>query len=224
MAVLEIDMVVIPEGTFLMGGSADDKYAGASERPRREQRVASFALARFPVAEVEGDRPRVDVSWDEAVAYCASLGPGYRLPTEVEWEYACRAGSSAPYPGGDLPDPERINFFYDVHGNRVGPGRRLPLGWGAPNAFGLHDMLGNVCEWVADDWRKDYESVVADPEMKTLRGGAWDYLPSMVRSSWRDGAHRATRRDNLGFRVARSLGEWSDTLTSIGNEGRLNAR
>ena len=196
-------MIRVPAGSFVMGCVEDDKFGNSHELPRMEVEVAAFELA-VHVFSV-GDLPMVNVSWNEAVAYCVELGEGYRLPTEVEWEYACRAGTTTPFPTGDLPDPAEVNFYYDENGNRVGPGRLLPLGWGKPNAFGVHDMLGNVCEWVADSWRTDYASGVVDASLKTLRGGAWDYLPRLLRPSWRDFAPATTRRDNLGFRVARDL-------------------
>lgn len=197
-------MIHVPAGKFVMGCVPDDKFANRHELPRVEVEVAAFELAAHPVADA-GLLPMVNVSWDEAAAYCAGLGDGFRLPTEAEWEYACRAGTTTPFPSGDLPDPGEVNFLYDEHGRRVGPGQLLPVGWGKANAFGLHDMLGNVCEWVADSWRLDHVSSAADENLKTIRGGAWDYLPRLLRASWRDFAPASTRRDNLGFRVARDL-------------------
>ena len=196
-------MIRIPAGRFVMGCVEDDKFGNSHELPRVEVAVASFELSKFPVADPQ--LPMVNVSWNEAREYCAGLGSGFRLPTEAEWEYACRAGSTSPFPDGDRPDPDQVNFLYDERGARVGPGRLLPVGWGEANAFGLHDMLGNVCEWVADAWRADYSSTPLDGDLKTIRGGAWDYLPRLLRPSWRDFAPAGTRRDNLGFRVARDI-------------------
>ena len=200
----QLDMVRIPAGRFVMGCVEEDKFANAHELPRTVVDVPSFEMSRHPVVDDEG-LPRVNVSWDEAEAYCASLGVGYRLPTEAEWEYACRAGSITPYPTGDQPDPEQVNFLYDELGNRIGPGKLLPVGWGKPSAFGLHDMLGNVCEWVEDAWRPNHASEVEDRNLKVIRGGAWDYLPRLLRPSWRDCLGHGVRRDNLGFRVARDV-------------------
>ncbi|MEM7387832.1 MAG: formylglycine-generating enzyme family protein, partial [Verrucomicrobiota bacterium] len=136
----------------------------------------------------------------------------WRLPSEAEWEYACRAGTETPFPTGAMPDLEAANLLYDESGNRVGKQRILPRGWGKPNAFGLHDMIGNVCEWVEDDWVPDYETIdpngaarQSDSDRKVIRGGAWDSMPRLARSSYRDFAPPAIRRDNLGFRVACDL-------------------
>ena len=200
----KVEMMRVPAGSFVMGCVLEDKFSNVHELPRTHVEVASFELSRHPVVDAAG-LPRVNVSWGEAADFCAELGEGYRLPTEQEWEYACRAGSTTAYPTGDRPDPSQVNFLYDELGNRVGPGRLLPIGWGEANAFGLHDMLGHVCEWVSDGWRPNYASVVDDLDLKVIRGGAWDYLPRLLRSSWRDGLGRRVRRDNVGFRVARDL-------------------
>ena len=197
-------MITVPAGKFVMGCVVDDKFSNRHELPRTEVTVGAFEMSKHPVS-ADGQLPVVAVSWDEAQAHCARLGDGFRLPTEAEWEYACRAGTTTPFPTGDAPDPASVNFLYDEQGRRVGPGELLPVGWGRANAFGLHDMLGNVCEWVADSWRPDYSTPAPDEMVKTIRGGAWDYLPRLLRPSWRDFAHRSTRRDNLGFRVARDI-------------------
>ena len=201
----KLDMVLIPPGRYVMGCVEEDKFANTHELPRIEMEIAAFQMSRHPIAEENGALPRVNVSWNEANAYCQQLGEGYRLPTEAEWEYACRAGSTTPFPTGDQPDPDQVNFLYDEQGNRIGPGKLLPNGWGKPNAFGLHDMLGNVCEWVSDHWRSNHSCVVEDFNLKVIRGGAWDYLPRLLRPSWRDAAGCLTRRDNLGFRVVCDL-------------------
>ena len=199
-----MEMIRIPAGRFVMGCVADDKFGNSHELPRTTVEIGAFEMSKHPIAGADL-LPLVNISWDEAVAHCAGLGPGFRLPSEAEWEYACRAGTTTPFPTGDFPDPAAVNFLYDEQGKRTGPGRRLPVGWGEPNAFGLHDMLGNVCEWVADSWRPDYASEAPDGRFKTIRGGGWDYLPRLLRPSCRDFAPAGTRRDNLGFRIARDL-------------------
>ena len=198
-------MVTIPAGHFLMGSAAEDKFASACDKTPRRCELSAFQMSRHPIPEPGSDLPWVNVSWEEAQAYCDYLGQGYRLPTEMEWEYACRAGSTTAFPTGDEPDRAQVNYLYDEQGNRVGVGKRLPNGWGKPNAFGLHDMLGNVCEWVADSWHSDSGATAVDSDLKVIRGGAWDYMPRLLRSSWRDFANCTTRRDNLGFRLCRDL-------------------
>ena len=206
----------LPGGTFFMGENDDDKFANDTERPRHRVDVASFRIADAPVTIGEFRRfrpghesglppewPVAMVSWDDAVAYCQWLGPEFRLPTEAEWEYAARAGTQTPYHCGETIDLSQANFLYTEQGAKIGLGRRTPSGSYPANAFGLFDMLGNVCEWTEDLWRPDYQTEPLWNETRhVLRGGAWDYLPRLLRCSWRDGLARDKRRDNAGFRIA----------------------
>jgi len=204
-------MIELPADEFIMG-----------ENP------SPFALGKFPVtvgefrkfrsenlSEDASELPIVRVSWDDAVAYCDWLsersGRAYRLPSEAEWEFACRAGSRTPFASGDEISSDDANFLYDENGTRVGVGRRTTAGAFPPNNFGLHDMHGNVCEWVADSWHADYGGAPTDgsawtspDERRVIRGGAWDYLPRLLRSSWRDWRLANQLADNIGFRVATS--------------------
>ena len=218
-------MVEVPSGTFLMGENEEDKYANDTERPRHEVSVDRFEIGRDPVTigqfrvfrpdhepGLPVDWPAANVSWLDAQEYCKWLGWGYRLPTEAEWEFAARGGTQSPYPHGTVLEIEHANFYYDERGNRVGLGHRSPVGSYPPNRFGLHDMLGNVCEWVEDEWTHMYDateeesgSVTQLNTHRVLRGGAWDYLPRLLRVSWRDSLAQTVRRDNVGFRIARSL-------------------
>jgi formylglycine-generating enzyme required for sulfatase activity len=220
-------MVEIPAGDFLMGETVDDKFAGATERPAHRVVISrAFLMAPFPVTCGEyrrfapmfptgnDDLPAVNVNWDDACAYCAWLssenGRAFRLPTEAEWEYACRAGSREPFSWGGVIAAHDANFLHDENCVRIGPGHRTPRGAYPPNPFGLCDMHGNVCEWVADAWHPDYHGAPEDgsvwtastgDQRRVIRGGAWDYLPRLLRSAWRDWLPRDTRRDNVGFRV-----------------------
>ena len=206
----------LPGGTFFMGENDDDKFANDTERPRHRVDVASFRIADAPVTIGEFRRfrpghesglppewPVAMVSWDDAVAYCQWLGPEFRLPTEAEWEYAARAGTQTPYHCGETIDLSQANYLYTEQGAKIGIGRRTPSGSYPANAFGLFDMLGNVCEWTEDLWRPDYQTEPLWNETRhVLRGGAWDYLPRLLRCSWRDALARDKRRDNAGFRIA----------------------
>lgn len=207
--------VDLPAGEFWMGENANDKFANDTERPRHRVAVAAFRLAAFPVTVAEfrafrpehpdpgaPDWPVAFVSWRDAVAYADAHGA--RLPTEAEWEYAARAGSTTPYPQGDTLAAADANHLYSERGERIGPGHRTPAGAYPPNAFGLHDLLGNVAEWCADPWRPRYDAAPA-PGRRVLRGGAWDYLPRLLRVSWRDSLEETARRDNVGFRLAADL-------------------
>lgn len=222
--------VPIPVGANVMGAAPDDKFATNTERPvHRVEFRRAFLLAPFPVtvdqyrafrpghtAAADPALPVTEVSCDDARDYCAWLraetGEPVRLPSEAEWEYACRAGATAPFATGAELRPDQANYLFAEDGERVGPGRRTPAGRYPPNAFGLEDLHGNVCEWVADGWHPDYAGAPTDgtawreggdPGRGVIRGGAWDYLPRLLRCAWRDGPPRGCRRDNLGFRLAR---------------------
>ncbi len=212
-----IPSVAVPAGRFLRGASLHDKFANSTERPATWCEVAPFVMMVFPVTETllaawrggpAGDLPAVRVSWLQASAFAEWLsrktGNPWRLPTETEWEWACRAGTTTPYHTGDALPPSAANYLYDECGRRVGRGCRTPPGTHAPNAFGLEDMHGNVLEWCADPWRPRYDAA-PDESQRIVRGGAWDLLPRLLRASWRDGLPLETRRDHLGFRLVHSL-------------------
>jgi formylglycine-generating enzyme required for sulfatase activity len=221
-------MVELRAGEFMMGENEGDKFANDTERPAHPVRIpAGLAFGCFPVTVGEfrrfrpdharnedGELPVVRVSWQDAQDYCRWLSEqtrrAYRLPSEAEWEYACRAGSCTVFARGDEITPTEANFLYDEHGMRIGLGRRTRVGSYPPNAFGFHDLHGNVCEWVEDTWHPSYSSapndgrawVETEDSRHVVRGGAWDYLPRLLRSSWRDWRPAGHRADNLGFRVA----------------------
>ena len=215
------EMAMLSGGEFSMGESSEDKFANDTERPAHQVSIAPFALARFVVTVGEyrvfrpehasddsPELPVVNVSWNDARAYCdwlsAQLGQHYRLPSEAEWEYACRAGTRTPFTCGHEITQRDANYFYSESGERVGCGHRTARDRFPANAFGLFDMHGNVCEWVEDAWRPNYSTAPSDSDRRTIRGGAWDYLPRLLRSAWRDGLPADCRRDNLGFRIATS--------------------
>jgi formylglycine-generating enzyme required for sulfatase activity len=173
------------------------------------------------------DLPVEHVSWDEAIAFCNKLseheglkpyyrvgggaplgGDGYRLPTEAEWEYACRAGSTTRFSFGD--DEARLGEYAWFVGNS--DSKTHPVGQKRPNAFGLYDMHGNVWEWCWDGYEaKSYAgSPGADPlgpsqaAARVIRGGGWIIEPRLARSTYRYGFSPEYRKFDLGFRVARS--------------------
>ena len=203
-----------------MGGVPEDKFVSEVELPRHEVKVGAFELARHPVTrgqwfggEAEDPQlPVTGVSFDDAERFARRFG--CRLPSEAEWEYACRAGSATVFSHASVLDLADANFLYDESGVVVGRGAPMPVGSHLPNAFGLHDLLGNVCEWTSDLWHPGYDGVPADgspwldggkPGHRVIRGGAWDHLPRLLRASWRDQAPESARWDNLGFRLARDL-------------------
>ncbi len=186
---------------------------------------------RDPGYPQTGDHPVVCVSWDDAQAYAGWLsrkcGKKYRLLTEAEWEYAARAGTTTSRYWGDDPDEacthanvyddrgRRANRFeWSRHGCDDGFGQTSPAGRFRPNRFGLHDMLGNVWEWVQDCYHDSYTGApengsawVSGPcQERVLRGGSWVYIPPSVRSANRGKYPAGTRNFYLGFRVAADLG------------------
>ena len=177
--------------------------------------------------------PVLNVTWNDAVEFCQWLsrkeGKDYRLPTEAEWEYACRAGSTTRYVGGDDPngldriartaDAKGRNDFPDVAGLIIPKGDNqtftVPVGSFPPNAFGLCDMHGNAWEWCADRYGEDYyaSSPLDDPRgpdsgnLRVRRGGAWNSFPLWARTSFRNWNTPDSRCVNLGFRIALDLTE-----------------
>jgi formylglycine-generating enzyme required for sulfatase activity len=232
MTVANIRCAIIPRGTYEVGTRGQDRFASATERPLFGMSLPKpVAVACDPVTEREyatfapnhvekpADLPVVNVSWPDANAYCAWLGAktGYvwRLPSEAEWETACRAGTNSPYSTGDSLPLESANYLYNESGERVGLSNRTSPGKYPPNAWGLHDMHGNVAEWCADAWHPSLDGAASDGSprdgspgsLRVIRGGSWDLLPRLLRSSNRDALPPDTRRDNVGFRVALTLSE-----------------
>ena len=166
-----------------------------------------------------GRRPVINVSWGDATDYVSWLskktGRKYRLLTEAEWEYAARAGSTTDYPWGDAMDCGKAR--YDGGPGSSCDSKRVrgtqPVGRYAANAWGLYDMQGNVWQWCQDSWHGDYRDAPTDgtawrggdESMAVLRGGAWNYAASGLRSADRNWLPRVARTNFLGFRVARSL-------------------
>jgi formylglycine-generating enzyme required for sulfatase activity len=221
-------MVLLSAGEFVMGENTGDKFANDTERPAHRVKISKdFALGCFPVTVGEFRRfrpghapgeaaglPVVRVGWQDSIDYCEWLtcrsGRAYRLASEAEWEFCCRAGARSPFGCGDEISPLLANYLYDESGGRIGRGGRTRAGSYSPNAFGLYDLHGNVCEWVEDNWHQDYHGAPEDgaawtengDTRRVIRGGAWDYLPRLLRSAWRDWRTADCRADNVGFRVA----------------------
>ena len=242
-----LEMVSIPGGTFLMGspgGEGDD-----SERPQHEVVVQPFFMGKFQVTQAQwkaiaslpkverdlkpkpsnfkGDkRPVEQVSWHDAVEFCARLskktGREYRLPSEAEWEYACRAGTTTPFHFGETittdlanyrgTDDESLGWKGSYGSGPKGEDRKetTPVGSFPPNAFGLYDMHGNLWEWCADPRHDNYEGAPrdgsawetgGDESERVLRGGSWYHRPGNCRSAYRDDNYPDYVNLNIGFRV-----------------------
>lgn len=232
-----MEWVAIAPGSYLMGGIEDDKFVSSVELPEHPVKLRrGFWISRHPVTRrqwqiVMGalpeaapagspETPVVGVNWNEALDFCQKLTEAEcaacRLPTEAEWEYVCRGGSTTVFPEGNDITPCQANFLYDEWGAPVGPGHLTEVGRYGMNRFGVADMLGNVCEWTADLWHPGFNGAPADgspwirggqPGKRVIRGGAWDHLPRVLRASWRDWAPETARWDNLGFRTVRESSE-----------------
>jgi len=234
-------MVVVPAGRFLMGSPDGEPKRDNDEGPQHEVRIAQpFALGVYAVtfddydryvAAVGGrqaadrgwgraQRPVIDVSWDDARVYCRWLqqetGRAYRLPSEAEWEYACRAGTTTPFHFGRQLTTALANFNgnYTYNGSAEAEYREqtLPVGSFPANAFGLYDMHGNVWEWCADAWHDNYRGAPSDGSVwdnaaasdnvsRVLRGGSWYNFPWNCRAARRPRDAPGSRYDLIGFRV-----------------------
>ncbi len=232
-------MVRVPAGEFMMGAPAADDAAEGDERPQHRVTIAlPFAVGANEVtfeqwnACVEGGgcngyspdhegwgrgrRPVINVAWEDAQAYVAWLsartGQRYRLLTEAEWEYVTRAGTTTRYWWGDDVGRNRANC--QECGSRWDDSETAPVGSFPANAFGLHDSLGNVWEWVEDCYNPNYRAAPTDGgawlggkdcTRRVLRGGSWDNTPLIIRVTERIGGEAKARSNNVGFRVAKDL-------------------
>jgi formylglycine-generating enzyme required for sulfatase activity len=231
------EMVVIPAGEFVMGSPESEEGRLPDEGPPHKVTLARpFAVGKYAVtfdewdacvaaggcAHTPGDRrwgrgrqPVIGVSWDDVQAYVSWLakktGQPYRLLSEAEWEYAARAGTTTRFPWGDEPGTNRANF--DGSGSRWSKQQTAPVGSFDANAFDLHDMIGNVWEWVQDCWNGSYEGAPGngrawesgDCIRRVLRGGSWHNVPELARAAGRVGNMPGTRSGDVGFRLARTL-------------------
>jgi formylglycine-generating enzyme required for sulfatase activity len=210
-------MAKIPAGSFMMGSPSE--VGEKDEHPQHNVSINSFRMDKTEVTQAEYTKvmgsnpssfencpncPVENVNWSEAKSYCEKVGK--RLPTEAEWEYACRAGSSTSYYWGN--DMNDAYSWYDGNSSN----KTHPVGEKKANAWGLYDMSGNVWEWCSDWYDEKYYS--KSPEQKNptgansgqfrvLRGGSWVNDGSYLRSGNRSGLNPDGRYDDLGFRCAR---------------------
>ena len=240
-----LDMVLIPGGTFLMGSPEDELESRDNERPQHEVTIQPFFLGRYTVTQAQwqivasypqierelnpdpsqfkGDkRPVESVSWYDAIEFCQRLssksGREYKLPSEAQWEYACRAGTKTPFHFGETITTELANYRGTSIDHKSPQGEEYrnqttEVGSFPANEWGLHDMHGNVCEWCEDDWHDNYKGAPNDGRAwlldarentytpKILRGGSWDLDPRGCRSACRDFTFPGYDIDLFGFRV-----------------------
>jgi formylglycine-generating enzyme required for sulfatase activity len=236
-------MVVLPPGQYMMGSPPSETYRGA-EAQHSVTIPAPFAVSKFEITFDQWDacvtdggckayrpndegwgranRPVINVSWNDAKTYVAWLsrktGKAYRLLSEAEWEYAARSGQTAAFAFGPALKPDQANFAGST-GDGAAPGdpsrsRTMPVGTFPPNAFGLHDMHGNVWEWVEDCWNDEYTAqspsngapwLAGDCNGRVLRGGSWEDYQGDLRSAARVGGATTDQSTADGFRIARAL-------------------
>ena len=236
-----LEMVSIPGGTFMMGSHEEEPECSDDERPQHEVTIQSLFMSKYPITQAQwravatlpqvnrelkpdpshfkgDDRPVENVSWFDAQEFCERLsqatGKDYRLPSEAEWEYACRAGTETPFHFGETITTDLANY----NGNRThsngseGEYRQetTAVGTFPANAFGLHDMHGNLWEWCLDHWHENYEGAPVDGSpwltndenvLRALRGGSWYDVPGFCRSAIRDFNDPAVHDHFVGFRV-----------------------
>jgi formylglycine-generating enzyme required for sulfatase activity len=241
-----LEMVLIPGGNYMMGSL--DGEGDADERPQHNVEIEPICIGKYPVTQAQwravstlpkvnlslnphpskfkgASRPVENVSWHEAQEFCARLlqksGRKYRLPSEAEWEYACRAGTTTPFHFGETITPEFANCgssetrILEFEATTKFRKETTPVGsFEVANSFGLYDMHGQVWEWCADPWHNNYVGAPSngsvwewdgDKNRRVLRGGSWSFSPVLCRSasrSWNesDGGLRI-----CGFRVVVSL-------------------
>ena len=247
-----LDMVPIPGGNFTMGAPKNEKTSSDRERPQHQVNVQPFFIGKYPITQAQwravaalprisrklkpepsnfkgDDLPVEKVSWYDAVEFCARLskhtGKEYRLPSEAEWEYACRAGTTTPFHFGETITCELANYNASKNYADESQGEELnqttPVGQYPSNAFGLYDMHGNVWEWCLDDWHSGYQGVSADGSAwfdnndnlykksgrAVLRGGSWVNCPEDCRSAYRDVyPSRDDFNRSIGFRLVCAVG------------------
>ncbi|MBF2015797.1 MAG: formylglycine-generating enzyme family protein [Rivularia sp. T60_A2020_040] len=241
-----LDMVYVPGGEFWMGSPESEGKRYSNERPQHLVTIKPFFISKYPITQIQWreiaslpqvrqklklrpsrkggqNHPVTQISWFDAVEFCDRVsqktGYNYRLPSEAEWEYACRAGTTTPFHFG-----ETINFQIANYDSRY-PYRSEPKGiylekttevgsFQLANSFGLFDMHGLVWEWCLDNWHQNYDKAPTnvdvwldndDNKTRVMRGGSWRNEAVLCRSSSRQFNYASETLNNIGFRVARSL-------------------
>ena len=241
---VSLDMIWIEPGTFMMGSPTDELGRDSDETQHQVTLTRGYWLGKYEVTQAQyeavmgtnpsyfkgADFPVEQVTWNDAVKFCEWLtvqervagrlpeGYEYTLPTEAQWEYACRAGTTTAFNNGtniptmlqreDRPCPNLDPLAWYYYNSGEYDGEPFPVGQKQPNAWGLYDMHGNVWEWCLD-WYGSYpSSAVTDPKgvstgsSRVVRGGSWAYYANGCRSAYRGYGHPDNRWDSIGFRVA----------------------
>jgi formylglycine-generating enzyme required for sulfatase activity len=238
---IQLEMVAIPGGSFMMGSPKNEPGRRETESPQHQVTVPPFLLGKYPVTQAQwqavasltqvnqelkpnpsrfkgANRPVERVSWHDAVEFCNRLSNHtqrpYRLPSEAEWEYACRAGTTTPFHFGETITTDLANYngnhTYGDGVKGIRKGETTEVGsFKIANEFGLYDMHGNVWEWCQDDWHGNYTNAPNNSNtwtsrsgnLKLLRGGSWSLNPELCRSAFRLNGNLDENDSTVGFRV-----------------------
>ncbi len=242
---VQLEMVQIPTGTFKMGAPETEEGSSDDERPEHEVTVPTFFMGKYQVTQAQwkfiasleqvnrelkpdpsdfkGDnRPVEQVTWSDAVEFCDRLSQytnrNYRLPSEAEWEYACRAGTTTPFHFGETITSELANYraesTHDAGKKGIYRGGTKEVGsFSVANTFGLYDMHGNVWEWCAEQWHSNYEGAPTDGSAwidandnnnrshRLLRGGSWMDSPENCCCAYRNSTSPEYSYYVIGLRV-----------------------
>jgi eukaryotic-like serine/threonine-protein kinase len=242
---VSLEMMLLPGGTFLMGSPETEAGRERAEGPRHAVSVPGFYIGMYEVTQAQwravmgenqsyfkgDDLPVENVSWLEAQEFCRRLsrmtGRAYRLPTEAEWEYACRAGGEAHagepdavawYGRNSGREPLDVEALWQAEGGYLqrlkdNGNQTRPVGQKRPNAWGLYDLRGNVWEWCEDVWHESYDGAPTDggawlrggdASRRVLRGGSWSGTARLCRAASRAGSGPGVRNGDLGLRIVTS--------------------
>jgi eukaryotic-like serine/threonine-protein kinase len=228
---ITLEMVQIPGGKFVMGSPPEEQQRNPDEGPQRSVTIKSFYMGKFVVTQkqyqammhtnpakfISGRRPVEGVSWDDAIAFCQQLakktGKSYQLPSEAQWEYACRAGTTSPFYFGETLTSALANYDANFTYGLASQGKYLQsttnVGSFWPNAFGLYDMHGLVWEWCQDTYIDNYQGATTDDkarisdrhDLRLLRGGSWGDKPGDCRCANRSKYPQNFKSLLHGFRI-----------------------
>ncbi|MFN6478577.1 formylglycine-generating enzyme family protein [Nostoc sp. DedQUE07] len=243
---VNLEMVYIPGGEFWMGSPESEGKRYSNERPQHKVTIKPFLISKYAITQVQWrevaslqevrqtlklrpsrnggkSHPITQVSWFDAVEFCDRLsektGKQYRLPSEAEWEYACRSGTTTPFHFRETITSDLANYDgrYSYRSERKGIYREITIPVGSlqiANFFGLFDMHGNVWEWCLDHWHENYNNAPnngdtwwdsSDNQTRVMRGGSWRNDPHLCRSSSRLQKNASEMSNHIGFRIVCSL-------------------